>query len=104
MSAIATNGMVPAGGAYFMISRALGPELGGAVGILFYLGTTTAGAMYDYLLFGCLFVVCALWIMGVSLSVPDSSLHMIPVTRFRTKLTFAVSVFFCFFFDVWYFF
>eukprot|EP00040_Diaphanoeca_grandis_P032319 m.195625 g.195625 ORF g.195625 m.195625 type:complete len:1003 (-) comp32576_c0_seq1:270-3278(-) len=46
MSAIATNGMVPAGGAYFMISRALGPELGGAVGILFYLGTTTAGAMY----------------------------------------------------------
>jgi len=46
LSAIATNGMVPAGGAYFMISRSLGPELGGAVGILFYLGTTTAGAMY----------------------------------------------------------
>ncbi|XP_058269871.1 solute carrier family 12 member 7-like isoform X3 [Hemibagrus wyckioides] len=46
MSAIATNGMVPAGGSYYMISRALGPEFGGAVGLCFYLGTTFAGSMY----------------------------------------------------------
>lgn len=46
LSAIATNGIVPAGGSYFMISRSLGPECGGAVGTLFFLGTTVAGAMY----------------------------------------------------------
>jgi len=46
MSAIATNGKVPAGGSYFMISRSLGPEFGGTVGILFYFGTTVAAAMY----------------------------------------------------------
>ncbi len=46
MSAIATNGVVPAGGSYFMIGRSLGPECGGAVGLLFYIGTTFAASMY----------------------------------------------------------
>lgn len=46
MSAIATNGVVPAGRSYFMIGRSLGPECGGAVGMLFYTGTTLAAAMY----------------------------------------------------------
>ena len=46
MSAIATNGKVQSGGTYYMISRTLGPEFGGAVGLSFYLGTTIAASMY----------------------------------------------------------
>ncbi|EJD73624.1 hypothetical protein LOAG_18959 [Loa loa] len=46
LSAIATNGVIEAGGTYYMISRNLGPEFGTAVGILFYLGNACACAMY----------------------------------------------------------
>ena len=46
LSAIATNGAIKSGGPYYLISRALGPEFGGSVGLCFYLGTTVAGAMY----------------------------------------------------------
>ena len=46
LSAIATNGAIKGGGPYYLISRALGPEFGGSVGLCFYLGTTVAGAMY----------------------------------------------------------
>eukprot|EP01063_Lacrimia_lanifica_P037684 TRINITY_DN780_c0_g2_i1.p1 TRINITY_DN780_c0_g2~~TRINITY_DN780_c0_g2_i1.p1 ORF type:complete len:969 (+),score=428.67 TRINITY_DN780_c0_g2_i1:45-2951(+) len=46
LAAIATNGQVQAGGPYFIISRNLGPEIGGSVGVIFYLGTTIAATMY----------------------------------------------------------
>ncbi|KAI0979585.1 hypothetical protein GJ496_004731 [Pomphorhynchus laevis] len=34
LSAIATNGMIKGGGAYFLLSRSLGPEWGSAIGII----------------------------------------------------------------------
>ncbi|KAG9445919.1 hypothetical protein H6P81_012047 [Aristolochia fimbriata] len=46
LSAIATNGAMKGGGAYYLIGRSLGPEVGVSIGLCFFLGTAIAGAMY----------------------------------------------------------
>lgn len=46
IAAIATNAPVKGGGAYFLISRSLGPEIGGAVGIPLYLAQAFSVSLY----------------------------------------------------------
>eukprot|EP00941_MAST-03F_sp_MAST-3F-sp1_P003063 g3063.t1 len=46
MSAIATNGHVRGGGPYYLISRCVGPSLGGSIGLLFTLGLCFATALF----------------------------------------------------------
>uniref|UniRef100_A0A0N4Z671 Solute carrier family 12 member 3 n=1 Tax=Parastrongyloides trichosuri TaxID=131310 RepID=A0A0N4Z671_PARTI len=45
MSAIATNGEIKNGGCYYLISRSLGPEFGGSIGLILYVANTVNGAM-----------------------------------------------------------
>uniref|UniRef100_A0A914QPD9 Solute carrier family 12 member 3 n=1 Tax=Panagrolaimus davidi TaxID=227884 RepID=A0A914QPD9_9BILA len=45
MSAIATNGEIKNGGCYYLVSRSLGPEYGGAIGLIFYIANTINASM-----------------------------------------------------------
>lgn len=46
MCAICTNGEVSGGGAYYLISRSLGPVFGGMIGLLFFVAQAVATSMY----------------------------------------------------------
>ena len=46
LSAILTNNTQKTGGSYFMVSRSLGPEFGGAIGVVFFLAKSVVAAVY----------------------------------------------------------
>ena len=46
MSAIATNGQIAGGGVYYIISRTLGPALGGSIGLMFTMANIISVATY----------------------------------------------------------
>ncbi|CAD6503272.1 BgTH12-02939 [Blumeria graminis f. sp. triticale] len=54
LSAIASNGTVRGGGAYYLISRSLGPEFGGSIGAIFYFGLTLNTGMNAVGLIDCI--------------------------------------------------
>jgi len=54
LSAISTNGTVKGGGTYYLLSRSLGPEFGGSIGVVFYLGSLLNTSMNAVGLIDCI--------------------------------------------------
>lgn len=74
-SAIATNLKIGVGGEYYMVSRSLGLEPGGAIGIPLYLCRTLSVTFYCY---GLAEAILALWPDGRSF-LPEHSLQIITI-------------------------
>ena len=65
LSAIATNGEVEGGGAYFLISRSLGAAYGGSIGLIFSLANAISISMY---LVGFAETVVGIWYISSKIS------------------------------------
>jgi amino acid transporter len=81
MSAIATNTPVAGGGAYFLISRALGPQFGGAIGLALFLAQALSVPFY---------------ILGFTNSLvasfPSLSAWFVPIALGTAAILFAVNI------------
>ena len=81
MSAIATNTPVAGGGAYFLISRALGPQFGGAIGLALFLAQALSVPFY---------------ILGFTNSLvasfPSLSAWFVPIALVTGAILFAVNI------------
>ena len=83
--AIATDKVVRAGGAYYMISRSLGIETGGAVGISLYFAQAVSVALYT-IGFAESVVNAKVNIFGLSISIQDWGLNQTYVALIITIL------------------
>lgn len=71
VSAIASNGTVRGGGAYYLISRSLGPEFGGSIGLVFYIGCVFNTGMNAVGLIDCIIYNFGVTTGGWSRLLPD---------------------------------
>uniref|UniRef100_A0A8C8RJA3 Solute carrier family 12 member 9 n=1 Tax=Pelusios castaneus TaxID=367368 RepID=A0A8C8RJA3_9SAUR len=87
--AICTNGAIQGGGAYFMISRTLGPEFGASIGLMFYLANVCACGVYVLGL-----VEAVLDVFGADGTEPPST-HVLPQGYFYSFLYGSVVLLIC---------
>ncbi|XP_030609080.1 solute carrier family 12 member 3-like [Archocentrus centrarchus] len=87
--AIATNGRVKSGGAYFMISRSLGPELGASIGLIFSFANALNVGLHTV---GFSEVVSTLMqSMGTSLDSPANNIRVVGVCTVTVLLCIALA-------------
>jgi amino acid transporter len=84
MSSLATNMRVGVGGAYYLISRSIGLEAGGAIGIPLYLSQTLSVTLYAYGLAESLRIV---WPGAEAYTMPIAVVIIVGVTLFAAKST-----------------